>query len=501
VRADGREFRELRHPEDVFRADSIASLNLAPLTDRHPSELVTPANVRDLQVGIVTNPRHDSRFVQADLVVQDQRMIQKVSRGDARELSGGYTIDLEMKPGVFDGERYDGRQRNITFNHTGIGPGGWGRSGSEVRVHLDSLGDLRETAAYERWDGADLYHEDQREMVPDPSMSEDQLREARDLRSMRFGIRVTEGSNLTWPEGGPQSLDEYADPVNLEFPLQPDSAAIEARVQFRRLAATFYSDDFERARVHARIVERLLRISAKPTINLDDPLDRLLPRDLRERALAARRGDGGSPRRQQMDMKIVRIDGLDHEMSKNAAAATEKAIADRDAKIAELTSRADKAEGERDGLKTKATELQTKLDEASSPERVATAVKARHALEIAAGKVMGPAENDGNRFDGKTDREVVLMAITHHDSKFVSEGKSDDYLQARFDMLVDSAPERRDARGSTLRAIHGAQGRQDGTTRQDGTPPISSAADAAKQANRDAMARASKPLRVSTGNR
>jgi hypothetical protein len=194
-----------------------------------------------------------------------------------------------------------------------------------------------------------------------------------------------------------------------------------------------------------------------------------------------------------MDMKIVRIDGLDHEMGKNAAAATERAIADRDAKIAELTTRCDKAEGERDGLRTKATELQTKLDEASSPERVAAAVKARHALETAAGKVIGPADNAANRFDGKSDREVVLMAIAHHDSKFSAEGKSDDYLQARFDMLVEAAPERRDARGATLRAIQGAQGRKPAGDRQDGEEPRIDSAEAARlQANREAMARASK---------
>ena len=60
------------------------------------------------------------------------------------------------------------------------------------------------------------------------------------------------------------------------------------------------------------------------------------------------------------------IDGLEHEVPKNAAAAIEKAVGDRDAKVETLSKRADEAEGKLDGLTKERDELKTKLDEATS---------------------------------------------------------------------------------------------------------------------------------------
>ena len=154
-RADGSTFRELRHPDEVFRDDSLRSLGFAPVTDRHPAELVTPRNVKDLQVGIVKSARQDGRFVQSDLIVQDQRMIEKVQRGDARELSAGYTCRIEKQPGEFQGERFDGIQRGILYNHVALGPRDWGRAGPQVALHMDGLSDdFRAELGVERFDEA-----------------------------------------------------------------------------------------------------------------------------------------------------------------------------------------------------------------------------------------------------------------------------------------------------------------------------------------------------------
>ena len=51
-RADGTVFRELREPAEVFRADSLATMRMVPVTDLHGG-MVGPGNVQALQVGMI----------------------------------------------------------------------------------------------------------------------------------------------------------------------------------------------------------------------------------------------------------------------------------------------------------------------------------------------------------------------------------------------------------------------------------------------------------------
>lgn len=140
-RADGSEFRELRHPDEVFKADSLASLAGAPLTDLHPSEFVGPENVRNLQRGFVgSDVRQDGNHVAAHVIVQDAETIKAIKEGRRKELSPGYTCKIDATPGEWNGERYDGRQIDIQYNHLAVGPQGWGRSGSSVALRLDDSG-------------------------------------------------------------------------------------------------------------------------------------------------------------------------------------------------------------------------------------------------------------------------------------------------------------------------------------------------------------------------
>ena len=138
-RADGSIRRELRHPDEVFNTDSLQALAQAPVTDLHPPDMVTADNWKDFAVGHVGETvRHDGRLVQASLAVQDAKAIKKIDAGERKEISCGYTCDLEHTPGTWNGERYDAVQRNITYNHAAIGPEKWGRAGSDVSLRLDS---------------------------------------------------------------------------------------------------------------------------------------------------------------------------------------------------------------------------------------------------------------------------------------------------------------------------------------------------------------------------
>lgn len=134
----GREWGELRLPEEVFAADALATLRGAPVVDLHPAEEVRADNWRALSVGHVHDDvRPEGDLVVATLTVQDAAEVQRVEAGERREVSCGYTCELEAAPGTYQGERYDAIQRGIRYNHVGLGPTGWGRAGAEVSLRLD----------------------------------------------------------------------------------------------------------------------------------------------------------------------------------------------------------------------------------------------------------------------------------------------------------------------------------------------------------------------------
>lgn len=135
-KSDGTWVRELRHPDDVFEAESLASLQMAPVTDDHPKEFVGPANVKQLSIGWVSEAiKADGKLINATVVVADQSAIEKVDAGKV-ELSCGYYADLIEESGVYEGEAYDLRQKNIRYNHVALVARG--RAGPQVRLRVDS---------------------------------------------------------------------------------------------------------------------------------------------------------------------------------------------------------------------------------------------------------------------------------------------------------------------------------------------------------------------------
>jgi len=133
--ADGTIRRELRPPEEVFHSDSLKSFAGKPITDEHPSEPVTAKNAKRLSVGTMKGEgRQDGNDVVAPIIVHDGEMIDKILKGDKRELSLGYKVNLEEMPGVWNGQEYDAIQRNIRINHLAIVPRG--RAGN-ARLNLD----------------------------------------------------------------------------------------------------------------------------------------------------------------------------------------------------------------------------------------------------------------------------------------------------------------------------------------------------------------------------
>lgn len=139
---NGEVVRELRPAEEVFDAASIASFEDGAVTDLHPAANVTPETWGRDAVGSVRNVRRDGEFLVGDVLVQSARQIAKVEAGELREVSSGYTVELDRTPGTFEGEPYDVVQRQIRYNHAGLGPAGWGRAGPEVALRLDAAHEL-----------------------------------------------------------------------------------------------------------------------------------------------------------------------------------------------------------------------------------------------------------------------------------------------------------------------------------------------------------------------
>jgi len=138
-RPDGTIRRELRHPDEVFNTDSLASLHGATVTDlAHHKGLLSVANWKDATLGHAEQVRRDGKFVEVDLVINDPTAIADIENGRLHDISCGYSCKLFAEPGVYNGEPYDVIQRRIRYNHVAVLPKGKGRAGTDVALRLDA---------------------------------------------------------------------------------------------------------------------------------------------------------------------------------------------------------------------------------------------------------------------------------------------------------------------------------------------------------------------------
>lgn len=135
---DGTILRELRHPEDVYAGAALKSMEMMPIQVDHIA-MLTPENSKALQVGQVgNNIEVSSPHVWGNLRLTAREGIDAATLQGKDGLSCGYFCDLVMEPGVYNGEQYDARQTNITYNHLALCA--IPRLGDELRVSMDSAG-------------------------------------------------------------------------------------------------------------------------------------------------------------------------------------------------------------------------------------------------------------------------------------------------------------------------------------------------------------------------
>lgn len=124
--------------------------------------------------------------------------------------------------------------------------------------------------------------------VPSADATNEEKRAAQKARSEKYGVEALdgEGENLTFPSGEPTSEADYGDPVNLKYQMGDEAHARNARARFKQAADT-YSQTKSKRVVHERIVRRELQFGVDVNFDPDDPLDQLLPSDLKDRLTAA----------------------------------------------------------------------------------------------------------------------------------------------------------------------------------------------------------------------
>jgi uncharacterized protein len=134
-----------READELFRPETIASLNGKSIVDDHPEEDVNPDNWGDHTVGIVLNPRrgqgYDDQMLLADFLVTKKAGIDAINAGK-KEVSCGYDCGYEQtEPG-------QARQRGIVYNHVALVDHGRcgprcaiGDSDMKVKVRNESFSD------------------------------------------------------------------------------------------------------------------------------------------------------------------------------------------------------------------------------------------------------------------------------------------------------------------------------------------------------------------------
>lgn len=126
--------RVYRPPGEVFAPDAMRSFAHRPVTLKHPPRPVTAQNWKQYSGGHTGDEVvRDGEYVRVPMTMMDSALVDAYERQGIRELSMGYSTDIQWTPGVTDaGEQYDAVQTAIRANHLALVP--VARGGDQLRV-------------------------------------------------------------------------------------------------------------------------------------------------------------------------------------------------------------------------------------------------------------------------------------------------------------------------------------------------------------------------------
>lgn len=121
--------RVYRHPDEVFHADSLASITRLPVTVDHPTEDVTSENWAKLSVGEVGDAYStEPEWIVVNPMIKDASAT-RAARTTHQEISMGYRAGIVK---ARDGLESDFEQKSIRYNHLALVRKG--RAGELARI-------------------------------------------------------------------------------------------------------------------------------------------------------------------------------------------------------------------------------------------------------------------------------------------------------------------------------------------------------------------------------
>jgi hypothetical protein len=115
-------YRLLRCPDELAKA--VESFKGVPLLEGHVADSAENPRKQERCGVVCDDVRFDYPHLIGSLVLWDNDAIAGVETEEQRQLSASYGYTLDMTPGEFEGEPYDGVMRNIVGNHVAIVPVG-----------------------------------------------------------------------------------------------------------------------------------------------------------------------------------------------------------------------------------------------------------------------------------------------------------------------------------------------------------------------------------------
>jgi hypothetical protein len=440
---DGSERREYRPPAEVFKNDTMESFSLVPVTDDHPPGLLDAANTKQYAAGAVAgNARRDGDHVAASMLVTDATLIAKMESGK-QQVSCGYICDLEHTPGEVDGQRYDAVQKNIRGNHVAIVD--IGRAGPDARVRMDAtdgwMTDPVEIVPAEKTDSDDQERDEQGRFAgsggggssgggdkskgdtksgksksgPINRISETKVAVKGKVAGKNFSAEYDEESGETTEitiGGNTYAADETAQMAEENDLSDDDVQEIFAHTETtaREKGKDAPTEQRSAKTEYARKSKEAMKLYLAGKLPLDKVAEYVGPKP-------GRRSDGVESNKESSVMKKIRIDGVEFEMSEQAAQAVDKLQAKHDQAISDLEK-----------------EKVARLD-ATDPVKLQARIAARVSLETSARGILGAAV----KLDAMTDRDIKIAVVEKVAAIKLDAVKTDDYVQARFDSVIESA--------------------------------------------------------------
>lgn len=133
--SDGSTTKEFVSAATLQNQDSLKTLELKPVTNDHPREMVNTDNAKALKVGSTGETfSFDGQSLIATFTVTDSDAIKAIEAGKV-QLSPAYTTDVKLASGTHNGESYDGVQTNRRYNHLALVDAA--RGGDSLKIKLD----------------------------------------------------------------------------------------------------------------------------------------------------------------------------------------------------------------------------------------------------------------------------------------------------------------------------------------------------------------------------